>query len=130
MYDTTMEVDESGTYIGSSYCYGTARDWGRFGLLYLNDGVWNGERLLPEGWVDYSRKPISEKVGIYGAHFWTNRGGAYFENTPEDLYFASGYEGQKVIILPSHDVVIVRLGLSKSIDWTGLINGVIGSIKQ
>jgi len=127
MTNTTMEVDESGSYIGSSYCYATTRDWARFGTLYLRDGVWNGDRLLPEGWVDYTKTPHAASNGRYGAHFWTNAAPKYNKDAPEDMFSANGYEGQRVFIIPSKDLVIVRMGLSK-IDFNSLIKNICASI--
>ncbi len=119
MSSAIIEPDASGTFVGSSFMYATARDWAKFGLLYLHDGIWNGERILPEGWVDYSRTrtPVLE-AGFYSAQFWNN---AHYEpegttmprhwpNVPEDAYYASGFEGQQVVIIPSLEMVIVRLG--------------------
>lgn len=121
MNSVTLESDASGTFVGSSFMYATARDWAKFGLLYLNDGVWNGERILPEGWVDYSRKrtPVL-KEGYYSAQFWNNAISEpdnsttprHWVGVPEDAYYATGFEGQQVIIIPSREVVIVRLGLT------------------
>jgi CubicO group peptidase (beta-lactamase class C family) len=115
-----MEVDASGTFIGSSFMYATARDWAHFGMLYLQDGVWKGERILPEGWAAYSAKPApAAPKGAYGAHFWTNGPtGAPdrerpFPRLPADAFYASGYEGQYIVIIPSRGLVVVRLGLTK-----------------
>jgi len=112
-----IEPDTSGNLIGSSYMYATARDWARFGQLYLQDGIWQGKRLLPEGWVKYSSTPtLAAPKGQYAAHFWSNGGIASsqqsrpFPSLPGDLYYAAGYKGQRVIIIPSHQLVIVRLG--------------------
>jgi len=113
MYETVMESDEAGNYVGSSYCYATARDWGRFGLLYLHDGIWDGERLLPEGWVEYSSKEEANSDGVYGAHFWLNKRGASYPDAPEDLFSANGFQGQRVFVIPSRNMVIVRLGLNE-----------------
>ena len=119
MGSAVMEPDASGTFVGSSYTYATARDWARFGLLYLKDGVWQGERILPEGWVKYSATPTpTAPKGNYGAHWWLNAGTSAepesrpMPTLPADLYFASGHEGQFVIVVPSRDVVIVRMGLT------------------
>jgi CubicO group peptidase (beta-lactamase class C family) len=116
-----MEPDPAGTFVGSSYMYATARDWARFGLLYLQDGVWEGERILPEGWVDYSRKPTpGSPGGVYGAHFWLNptrtpgESAESAQRLPADLYQCLGHEGQSVTIIPSRKTVIVRLGLSQT----------------
>lgn len=112
-----IEPDASGTYVGSSFGYGTARDWARFGLLFLNDGVWEGERLLPEGWVRYSTTPTpAAPEGRYGAHWWLNAGEPDapeqrpWPRLPPDAYRASGFEGQSVMIVPSRELVVVRLG--------------------
>ena len=115
-----MEPDASGTLVGSSYMYATARDWARFGLLYLNDGVWNGERILPEGWVDYARTPTPPSQGEYGALWWLNRGqGEHkeWEGVPDDAYAAEGHDGQYVVVVPSRSMVIVRLGVSRNGAW-------------
>ncbi len=119
MQSAVMETDASGTFVGSSYMYATAQDWARFGQLYLQDGQWNGERVLPEGWVDYTRTPApAAKEGQYGAHFWLNarqqvKGeNLYHPYLPADLFFASGFEEQRVAIVPSSNVVVVRLGLT------------------
>ncbi len=116
MYSLIMEPDAGGTFVGSSYAYATPRDWARFGLLYLNDGVWSGERLLPEGWVAYSTKPTAgAKRGEYGAQFWLNAGAVddrknrIYPDVPTDLYWADGFEGQNVFILPSKQLVVVKL---------------------
>jgi len=130
MDDTFMEVDESGSYIGSSYCYATTRDWARFGTLYLRDGVWNGERLLPEGWIDYTKTPAVNSDGIYGAHFWTNAGASYYKDAPADMYSANGYEGQRVFIIPSKDLIIVRMGLSENFDFNTMLKNICDSIDQ
>ena len=117
MNTAVMETDPSGTFVGSSFAYATARDWARFGLLYLQDGIWNGERLLPEGWVAFSSKrtTISRK-GRYAAHFWLP---AIDEENADlkGMYYASGHDGQYVTIVPVHDLVVVRLGLSKQGGW-------------
>jgi CubicO group peptidase (beta-lactamase class C family) len=125
MRSAIVELDPSGTIVGSSYTFATARDWARFGLLYLQDGIWQGRRILPPGWVDYSRKPSPPAPqGQYGAHFWLNAGDA--ENTrrrrwpalPTDMLVAWGFQGQFLVIIPSKDLVLVRLGLNKKPeDW-------------
>lgn len=130
MKSAVLEVDESGNYIGSSYCYATARDWARFGTLYLRDGIWNGERLLPEGWIEYTKTPVPSSNGMYGAHFWTNAAPKYFKDAPEDMYSANGYEGQRVFIIPSKDMVIVRLGLSEQFDFNRLVKNICDSIEN
>jgi CubicO group peptidase (beta-lactamase class C family) len=109
MYSALLEPDAGGTFVGSSYCYATARDWARFGLLYLWDGVWLGKRLLPEGWVKYTR--TGKK---YGALWWLNGdedGRRRYEGVPGDCFSCEGYEGQYLWVIPSKDLVIVRLAM-------------------
>jgi CubicO group peptidase (beta-lactamase class C family) len=129
MHSATMEIDESGNYIGSSYCYATPRDWAKFGLLYLNDGWWDGQRLLPEGWVAYTRQAATHSGGIYGGHFWQNHNRAAYKDVPEDLFSCNGYEGQYVFIIPSYDAVIVRMGLSESFDVNTFLKEVLDALE-
>ena len=112
MYSMLVETDTDGTFIGSSYGWATPRDWARFGLLYLNEGVWEGERILPEGWVDYSKTSSAAANGVYGSSFWLNESGFFGEDLPRDMYACTGHDGQRVHIFPSQDLVIVRMGLS------------------
>jgi len=138
MRSAIMEMDASGIYVGSSYMYATARDWARFGLLYLNDGVWEGERILPEGWVGFSTTPTSTAPrGQYGAHFWLNRGNLNnpkdrpFPQLPTDMFLAQGVQGQTVVIIPSYKLVIVRLGMSHYGNWgfVSLVEDILHAIK-
>lgn len=106
-----METDPYGNYLLQGYEFGTARDWLRLGNFYLQDGVWNGERLLPEGFVDFvsTLAPAWEKDGrpIYGGFFWIN-GNKDFP-IPKEAYFMAGAGGQYTIIIPSHHLVVVKL---------------------
>lgn len=112
----TLELDPTGTFVASSFALMSARDWARLGQLYLDDGVWQGQRILPEGWVDYTRTPAPASRGEYGALFQTNAGGddRRLPSIPTDAFEMVGYEGQSVLIVPSRRVVIVRLGLTRS----------------
>jgi CubicO group peptidase (beta-lactamase class C family) len=117
MTSAQPEFDAAGTFIGSALVYATARDWARFGLLYARDGLWDGKRILPPGWVDFARtKTPAPDCDVYGAGFWVTpqegRGKPYEALTPEvhDFFTAEGHEGQLVSIVPSKDLVIVRLG--------------------
>jgi CubicO group peptidase (beta-lactamase class C family) len=117
MHSAVLEPDAAGTFVGSSFMYATAQDWARFGLLYLRDGEWNGRRILPAGWVAWSMRPApAAPLGRYGAQWWLNAGTAAdprqrpYPYLPQDLYWASGFQGQYVAVLPSHDLVVVRLG--------------------
>lgn len=106
MRSAIPRFDASGNFVGSSYVFATARDFARFGYLYVNDGMWNGSRLLPEGWVDYSSTPIARdpENGLdYGAHVWM------FPNDPGSIA-ALGYEGQFTWASPQRNLVVVRLG--------------------
>ena len=128
MNNSFMEIDENGNYIGSSYGYASTKDWAKFGLLYLHDGVWNGHRLLPEGWVKYTTTEVPSSNGKYGAQFWLNKRGVAFPDAPHDTYSANGYNGQKTIIIPSKDLVIVRLGLNSDFNFNSLIVDVLNAI--
>jgi CubicO group peptidase (beta-lactamase class C family) len=117
MSSAVLETDAAGTFIGSSYMYATARDWARFGMLYLRDGVWNENRILPQGWIDYSRTPAPVGgVKRYGAHFWLEIPPEYAGTDPRipaPAFHAVGHEAQFVTIVPSRDLVIVRLGRTR-----------------
>ena len=106
-----LETDASGNFVGSSYTFATPRDWARFGLLYLQDGVWRGKRILPEGWVKFSRTPARKSDNQYGAQFWLNKGTHEIKGYP-DIYYCDGFHGQRVYIIPSKDLVVVRMGLN------------------
>jgi CubicO group peptidase (beta-lactamase class C family) len=111
MLSTVFEPDASGTFVGSSYIYATARDYARFGMLYLHNGNWMGEQLLPEEWVKYTITPAKGSEGDYGAHFWINSSGEY-PGVPADLFYADGHYGQFIYIIPSKSLVVVRNGFS------------------
>lgn len=115
----TLEYDSAGIPLGTIHLWASARDWARFGLLYLRDGVTeNGQRILPEGWVDYSARltPQSADAYGYGAGFWTLRGNSaaarerIAAGMPADSFMAIGSQGQYTIVIPSQDLVIVKLG--------------------
>jgi CubicO group peptidase (beta-lactamase class C family) len=122
MRSAVLEPDASGTFVGSSLLYATARDFAQLGLLFLRDGVWQGERLLPEGWVDYTLTPAQHAPDAsYGAHMWLKlpESEGYGEPPmPEDAYYFLGHEEQIIAVVPSRDLVIVRLGLTETGgDW-------------
>lgn len=117
MTGAVMEQDEAGTPVGSSYVYGTARDWARFGQLYLDEGQVAGRRVLPAAWTAYVRRPAPAAAQQnYGAQFWLNgyrdaeRTTRVFADLPTDAFYASGANSQSVLVIPSLDVVVVRLG--------------------
>jgi CubicO group peptidase (beta-lactamase class C family) len=112
MNSMLFETDMEGNFVGSSYAWATARDWAKFGLLYLHDGNWNGTQVFKKTWADYTATPTKESLNEYGAQFWTNTDG-YIPDAPKDMYYADGYHGQRVFIIPSKDLVIVRTGLTQ-----------------
>lgn len=135
MTGAIMETDAGGTFVGSSYMYATARDWARFGLLYVQDGVWNGERVLPQGWVTYTTSPApADSTKHYGAHFWLEVPDEYRGadcRLHADALHAAGHEGQFVTIVPSLEAVIVRLGRTrfpKAWDQCGFVRDVFGAL--
>ena len=105
MRSAAPRIDDAGTFVGSSFVFATARDFARFGLLYLRDGHWEREVLLPAGWVDHARTATGPSAGQYGAHFWLATNGS-------GIFHCAGYQGQYVAIDPRRDLVLVRLGLS------------------
>ena len=135
-YSVLLEPDASGTYTGSSYCYATARDFARFGLLYYNNGVWNGEQILPVNWVKESVRPsAADKRKHHGFQLWLNglaendSTKRWYPDVPADMFFADGYGGQDTYIIPSKKLVVVRLGLH-GIDENEFLKKVIHSIGE
>ncbi|MEO1448988.1 MAG: serine hydrolase [Bacteroidota bacterium] len=140
MQSAVFEPDANGTMVGSSYMYATARDWARFGQLYVQGGEWNGQSLLPDDWATYvSTRTPTAPHGEYGAHFWMNATSSdpdwpmdrQFAGVPPDAYYASGFEGQYVVIIPSLDLVVVRLGLTgdrRAWDLGAFLAGIIQGI--
>jgi CubicO group peptidase (beta-lactamase class C family) len=114
--NATLEIDATGTPIAGAFLFMTARDWARFGMLFLEDGVVGGRRILPEGWVRYSTTPTHDALVGYGAGWWINRGdsrGARFRRDhgmPADAFMAQGIYGQTVVVVPSERLVIARFG--------------------
>ena len=126
-----FEPDMSGTPVGSSYLYITARDFARFGQLYLDDGFAQGERILPEGWVEYTTTPASASNDGYGSFFWLNKD-KYWPDIPEDMFNCQGHDGQQVFIIPSKSLVVATLGYSpkpdRVIDWNALVRDIIAEL--
>jgi len=136
MYSAVLEPDSSGTFVGSSYALATPRDWARFGLLYLNDGVWQGQRILPKGWVKYTTTPTPKSErGEYGAMFWLNAGAAgnpknrRWPNSPTDAFAALGFQEQKVIMIPSKKLALVRFGATTKRDAWNTDEFIVNVIK-
>jgi len=115
MRSAVLEPDASGTFISSSLMYASARDWARLALLFAQDGVWQGEQLLPQDWVAYSLKLTPEAPAKdYAAHFWLKLPESRESSLAEDAYFMLGFDQQIAAIIPSRDLIIVRLGLTRS----------------
>ncbi len=113
MTSAVMETDASDTFVGSSYIYATARDWARYGQFLLQGGVWNGAQILPEGFTDWMMEPVAASDGRYTkGHMW--REGARDTAPMGDAVWLRGHDGQTVGVFPSHDMVIVRMGLTPS----------------
>ncbi|BCH01436.1 6-aminohexanoate-dimer hydrolase [Mesorhizobium sp. 131-2-5] len=119
MHSAVLETDEQGTFVGSSYLYATAHDWARFGQFLLQGGVWNGNQVLPTGFVDWMREPAPASK-VYGkGQLWIeapgdeeNPGAGVAAGLPKDTYWMEGHDGQTVAIIPSEQLVIARLGLT------------------
>ncbi len=126
MHSMTIEADLEGNYVGSSYGWATPRDWAKFGLLYLHNGNWNGQQIFDKNWVTYATTPTNTSNGTYGAHIWLNAGD-FYPDAPKDLYSFNGYQGQRVFVIPSKDLVIVRMGLS-SIDFNKMLKNILSTI--
>jgi CubicO group peptidase (beta-lactamase class C family) len=121
MSSATMETDEDGTLVGSSYMYATARDWGKYGMLLAQDGMWQGQELLPRGYAALMATPVTASRGEYGHGFvwlWgsdattpdTNPDAAF--GIPSDCFWMEGHDGQSIAVIPSRQLVVVRLGLT------------------
>lgn len=105
----TLKTDRWGHFIISGFDYGTPRNWARLGLLYLNDGLFDGERILPEGWVKFATSPAPAwEKGNYGAQIWLNSTREFA--LPRDAFYMAGGGGQHVFVVPSADLVVVRMG--------------------
>ena len=131
IHNPVFEPDMSGTPVGSSYLYITAREFASFGQLFLDDGVFQGQRILPEGWVEYSVTPASASNDGYGAFFWLNKD-KFWPDIPEDMFNCQGHDGQEVFIIPSQDLVVVVLGYSpkpdRVVDWNALVKDIIDQL--
>jgi len=128
MRSMVLETDASGNYVGSSYGYATAKDWAKFGQLYLQDGVWKGDSILPKGWVSYTTTPAIAANGRYGSHFWLNRSGE-LPDAPKDMFTCKGHRGQRIFIIPSRQLVIVRLGFAEDqFNYNDFVDAILKSI--
>jgi CubicO group peptidase (beta-lactamase class C family) len=122
LHSMVVETDAAGAPVGSSFSYATARDWARLGQFWLQDGVWDGQRILPAGWMEWSTQPApAAPRGKYGAQFWLNAGrdgeNRSFPDLPPSLFFANGFNDQTVAVFPDEEIVAVRLGFTTDDSW-------------
>ncbi len=121
-----VEADRADTPLVGAYVWASAQDWARLGLLYLRDGLWEGRRILPPGWVELSRTPTAAADnGTYGAHFWVNgepgpEQHAMYPGLKFDAFEMNGNAGQFVVVVPGRDLVVVRLGEQHATSWEEL----------
>jgi CubicO group peptidase (beta-lactamase class C family) len=116
MLNTVVETDASGLFVASSYSYGSTRDWARFGLLFLNHGIFEGDTVLTPEWVDYMTTEAPSSDGYYASTFWLKESDEErsLVDVPDDIFFADGFLGQRVYVIPSKKLVVVRMGYSLS----------------
>ncbi len=132
MNSAQLETDESCNYVLSSYCFATPRDWAKYGLLYLHEGSWQGEQIISKEYANY----CSSELGLeddsfygYGINFVLNTDQKRFPDAPSDTYYTGGFNGQRVIIIPSRNMVIVRTGVCEDFDWNKLLKMILRAIK-
>ncbi|PWJ44830.1 serine hydrolase domain-containing protein [Sediminitomix flava] len=130
MYSATIETDNKGNHVLSSYGWATARDWTRFGLLYLYEGNWFGKQVFTSDWVKYSTTDVEDSKGTYGAQIWLNKKGDAIKNVPTDAFYEDGFGGQRILIIPSKEMVItVMSGNQKGFDFEGLYEKIFAAYK-
>lgn len=131
MLNTMVETDASGLFVASSYSYGTVRDWARFGILCLNNGIFAGDTVLTPQWVEFIHTPAPASDGYYGATFWLKEASPENElkDVPDDVYFTDGFLGQRVYIIPSKRLVVVRMGYGqKHFSMNDLLRDIIATL--
>jgi len=131
MLNTTVETDASGLFVASSYSYGTVRDWARFGLLFLNEGVFEGDTVLSKEWVDFMKTEAPASDGAYAGTFWRMEPNPLYalNDVPDDVFFADGFLGQRVYVIPSKKLVVVRMGYGLSdFSMNDFLREVIGTL--
>lgn len=130
MSSMVFETDAHGYFVGSSYGYATARDWARFGQLYLQNGVWKGDSIFTKDWVDYTRTEAQASKGRYGAQFWLNRS-HQLPDLQTDMYSCQGHRGQRIFILPSRQMVVVRLGFGEeNFDYNQFLRNILSAVRS
>lgn len=129
MRSMVLETDAWGNFLITGRDFGGTRDWARFGLLHLRDGVWEGDRVLPEGWTDFVATPApGHPEQGYGGLFWLNRGGT-MDRVPRDAYWAAGHMGQTTMVIPSRQLVVARHGPSAG-EFGAYFNELVGRILE
>lgn len=128
MNSMVVETDLAGNYVGSSYAWATTRDWAKFGLLYLNNGTWKGEQIFDKNWSKYVATPTPTSNGRYGAQFWLNAEGR-LKDVPKNMYYADGFQGQRVYILPDQEMIVVRFGLTGDYDENKFLKEILEAIQ-
>ena len=125
-----LESDPAGTIVGSSYAWGIPRDWAKYGLLYLQNGKVADQQIFPDWWAEYTASPAEGSENKYGAQFW-KQNDEEFPNVPKDMYFADGFQGQRIFIIPSKNLVVVRLGLANKgdISYDKLLKEIIEAVE-
>ena len=125
-----LESDPAGTIVGSSYAWATPRDWAKYGLLYLQNGKVADRQIFPDWWAEYTASPAEGSDDKYGAQFW-KQNDEEFPNVPKDMYFADGFQGQRIFIIPSKNIVVVRFGLSNKgdISYDKLLKEIIEAVE-
>ena len=125
-----LEADPAGTIVGSSYAWATPRDWAKYGLLYLQNGKVADQQILPIWWAEFTASPAEGSENKYGAQFW-KQNDEEFPSVPKDMYFADGFQGQRIFIIPSKNMVVVRFGLSNKgdISYDKLLKEIIEAVQ-
>ncbi len=125
-----LESDPAGTIVGSSYAWATPRDWAKYGLLYLQNGKVADQQIFPDWWAEFTASPAEGSENKYGAQFW-KQNDEEFPNVPKDMYFADGFQGQRIFIIPSKNLVVVRFGLSNKgdISYDKLLKEIIEAVE-
>lgn len=132
MLNTLVETDASGLFVASSYSYGSTRDWARFGMLFLNNGIFNGDTIISGDWVKFMKTPATASEGTYAGTFWLDE--PVPENSltdaPDDLFFADGFLGQRIYIIPSKNLVVVRMGYGMgNFNMNDFLREVVGCVE-
>ena len=133
MLNTVVETDASGLFVASSYSYGSTRDWARFGLLFLNQGIFEGDTVLSPEWVEYMKTPAPASDGQYAGTFWLKEPNVEnaLVDVPDDIFFADGFLGQRVYVIPSRKLVVVRMGYSLSnFDLNAFLREIIATLPE